>query len=662
MDEPKKSPPRVMAVLISFCLFLSKNIKIACRVAGRYIKIIGVEIVSLLGKIGRRCADIIKSFAGFMANLVKECAVNSAKTFVKVSGPVVRFTQKTLLSVGSCSWDILKKIVSTVFGVVWSFLAAIFGSIFGWLSKKFRQPLLDVWCFILTPFAHAWGGLVNAGIRLKKAWKRGFIYAVGSVIGSVWRFFGTVAEIIRFLFNYLAPVVCIAFLIGLIRYSSTLQYAISVNYNGNDIGTIENEAAYNEAQTLVQDKVTFTTNDKPILVTPTFSVTVINMDESEKQPESDIDALSETMIETGEVNIVYAYELDINGELFGVYTEEDMQTIRKAMEDKLNSYSTPNAVNVSFEDTIVFQEGRFIEDVLCSTDEALELITGGTDVEKYYKIESGDTISKICEKLGITEDDFAKYNPEMVANGLYAGDLVAYHITEPYLNVLTTYFEAYGQVIERTTEYSEVSWLEKYNETLIQHGSDGYENVTALVTLTNGVESGREIVSRNIVEEMVPRKYRTGTAPNTYLDDTSIIDTLGTFCWPVGGSGGYISTVPGWRSWDQSNHMALDIAGIPSGTPIYAACSGRVTMSRWYGAYGKLVVIDCGYGYECYYGHCSELLVTEGQWVEKGDTIAEVGMTGSASGYHLHFEMRYRNQRINPLEALGGYGGHDIRQ
>ena len=631
------------------------------KLAGRTSKKILRGLVAFLGKVASYATAVLKKSAKGLGRGVSRTAKASSEAVSKYSRLISAGTAGVLYFVGHSAWVVFREACVFILYAAASFFTAFFGAVFGWIGKKFRQPILEIWCFIITPVAHAWGALAHAHIRLKKASKKGFLHAVGSALASFWRFLGGLREIGRFAFNYIAPVVSIAFLVSLIRYASTLQYAISVNYNGNDIGTIENEATFKEAETAIQDKVIFMENDQPILVTPTFSVTVINMEEDEKQPFDDIDLLSETMIETGEVNIVYAYGFYMNDELIGVYSEEDMETIRGALNAKLQQYSLPNAVDVRFEYDIEISEGRFIEDALTAPDSALDLINGATEVEAYYSVVKGDSITKICQNLGISREDFELWNPDL-ADGVSRGDIVTYHYFEPHLNVYTSYYENYDQVIERTTEYVESSRYEQYCEILLQHGSDGYENVTALVTQTNGVETERVVTSRTILEEMVPRRFRVGTKENTYLKDTKIIDTLGTFCWPLGNEKGYISTMPGWRSWDSSNHMALDIAGIPRGTDIYAACDGKVTFAGSYVAYGKLVIIDCGNGYECYYAHCSEIDVREGDRVEKGDVIAHVGMTGSASGNHLHFEMRYNRDRINPLLALGGTGGHEIRQ
>ena len=228
------------------------------------------------------------------------------------------------------------------------------------------------------------------------------------------------------------------------------------------------------------------------------------------------------------------------------------------------------------------------------------------------------------------------------------------------MSVVTTHYESYDRVIEVVDQFIYDDDIEQYCEELKQKGSAGYENVTALVTETDGVETSRQIVSSYNIEEMVPNIYIVGTAENESLEgDTHVIDRLGTFVWPVGGDGGYVSSLYGYRSWDNSNHRAIDIAA-DRGTDIYAAADGVVTFAGTYSSYGKLVIIDHGGGYETYYAHQSSIDVEKGDVVQKGDVIGHVGMTGSASGNHLHFELRYNNDRIDPMLCLGGVGDHTV--
>lgn len=119
------------------------------------------------------------------------------------------------------------------------------------------------------------------------------------------------------------------------------------------------------------------------------------------------------------------------------------------------------------------------------------------------------------------------------------------------------------------------------------------------------------------------------------------------FIWPVRGR---ISSLYGGR-WGRT-HRGVDIAS-PMGTSFRASRSGRVAVSKERaGGFGKLIVIDHGFGYATYYGHASKLLVRRGEKVEQGQEIGKVGSTGHSTGPHLHFEIRHRNKSENPLYFL----------
>jgi len=98
-------------------------------------------------------------------------------------------------------------------------------------------------------------------------------------------------------------------------------------------------------------------------------------------------------------------------------------------------------------------------------------------------------------------------------------------------------------------------------------------------------------------------------------------------------------------------HSGIDVWN-SYGTPIYAAGAGVVESAGDSGAYGLVVVIDHGYGYKTVYAHCSSLHVSTGDTVEKGQFIARIGATGNATGNHLHFEVRFNDERVNPLDYV----------
>lgn len=118
------------------------------------------------------------------------------------------------------------------------------------------------------------------------------------------------------------------------------------------------------------------------------------------------------------------------------------------------------------------------------------------------------------------------------------------------------------------------------------------------------------------------------------------------FIWPVSGT---LTSRFGTRNGHP--HEGLDL-GAPRGTPICAAEAGRVIHSGRLGDYGKTVIIKHAGHYRTVYAHARKTLVRKGDFVERGQRIAEVGTTGRASGPHLHFEIRRWETPLNPLRYL----------
>jgi murein DD-endopeptidase MepM/ murein hydrolase activator NlpD len=99
-------------------------------------------------------------------------------------------------------------------------------------------------------------------------------------------------------------------------------------------------------------------------------------------------------------------------------------------------------------------------------------------------------------------------------------------------------------------------------------------------------------------------------------------------------------------------HNGIDIAA-PVGEPILAPAKGRVVFSgNRTGGYGLTVEIDHGYGYLTRFAHASRLLVRQGEMVERGQVIAEVGATGLVSGPHLHYEVEVNGRAVDPLNFI----------
>ena len=128
------------------------------------------------------------------------------------------------------------------------------------------------------------------------------------------------------------------------------------------------------------------------------------------------------------------------------------------------------------------------------------------------------------------------------------------------------------------------------------------------------------------------------------------------FTWPVPGFN-RITSQFGMRMHPilgyEKLHDGTDISGAGiNGTPILAAYSGTVVLAQSYWGYGNCVKIDHGGGVVTLYAHASAILVSVGQQVNAGDTIALVGSTGNSTGPHLHFSLIIKGEFVNPIDYV----------
>lgn len=119
--------------------------------------------------------------------------------------------------------------------------------------------------------------------------------------------------------------------------------------------------------------------------------------------------------------------------------------------------------------------------------------------------------------------------------------------------------------------------------------------------------------------------------------------------WPTNG----VVTSPYGLRWGGTDfHPGIDIAN-DLGTPIIATADGIVEYAGWdSGGYGNMVDINHGNGLMTRYGHASQVVVTAGQYVKRGQLIAYMGSTGFSTGPHVHYEVHVNGQRVNPISYL----------
>jgi len=137
-----------------------------------------------------------------------------------------------------------------------------------------------------------------------------------------------------------------------------------------------------------------------------------------------------------------------------------------------------------------------------------------------------------------------------------------------------------------------------------------------------------------------------------YFDDQRSLLASTPSIWPTRG---WVTSDFGTRldpySAERRMHEGLDIA-TPHGQPVKTPSDGVVVFNGVEGGYGKVVVIDHGYGVKTRYGHLSEVFVRLGDRVSRGDKVAAVGNTGKSTGPHLHYEVRVNGIPENPRKFI----------
>ena len=138
--------------------------------------------------------------------------------------------------------------------------------------------------------------------------------------------------------------------------------------------------------------------------------------------------------------------------------------------------------------------------------------------------------------------------------------------------------------------------------------------------------------------------YKMQYADMPYSWAIWLVDSLGQYHCPYQGDVHYRGKFGVRRG---RRHQGIDLP-LKTGTPIYAAFTGKVRVSQRMGGYGNIVIIRHENGIETFYGHLSERKVEAGDWVNAGDVIGLGGSTGRSTGPHLHFETRYQGFAFDP--------------
>lgn len=154
-----------------------------------------------------------------------------------------------------------------------------------------------------------------------------------------------------------------------------------------------------------------------------------------------------------------------------------------------------------------------------------------------------------------------------------------------------------------------------------------------------------------LVDEAI-RSERSLADLQRYFEDQKSLLASTPSVWPARGwvtsdFGGRLDPYTAHRRM----HQGIDIAN-RHGSPVVATADGVVVFAGTEGAYGKVLVLDHGYGVKTRYGHLAEFMAKVGEKVKRGQAIAEMGNTGRSTGPHLHYEVRVNGIPENPRKFI----------
>lgn len=357
-----------------------------------------------------------------------------------------------------------------------------------------------------------------------------------------------------------------------------------------------------------------------------------------------------------------AYEVNYDGNNIGYVTSEAVvadayQLVKdRVVEDDFS------AKNVTYSLTVVSQKAlnnaNEISNNIISVSQEIETAMGlYVDGELIVVCRDTDMIEQAVSQVVFEYSQKTGKEAVSFANDIeYIGGVYPAHLIQDTVNseqlqkvltVMKTATETYTQEIP--FEVKEIRDTSRYigYRRVVQEGVKGKKQITADVSYVNGGEVNRVVTAQVVTKEPIAQTVVVGAKPYSKAGNT---DTGTTLFWPVANTDqSNISAYYG----DGRNHKATADICAPNGTPIYAAEDGVVSYVGWGSGYGYYCIIEHAGGLSTLYSHCSTIAVAQGQKVSRGDHIAAVGITGRASAYHLHFEIRVNGTAIDGRSYLG---------
>ncbi len=421
------------------------------------------------------------------------------------------------------------------------------------------------------------------------------------------------------------------------------SYVLAVDYKGETLGYISEESTYTDATEMVGQRVISSSEDFRNALRPSYSLSAVS-------PATHLNTAEElcNAILLNSDDVEEAHGLFVGDRLIGAMRSEgDLTYILDNFLEQYRMGKARETLTLVGEPRV--QSGLYATEKIMDGPSFQDYISKTEKVSEVYTIRSGDTTEKILKKFDMTEERFLELNKDFDGS-LIAGSTLLVEKEAPVLQVQSVVINSYEKNIAYTTKTVKDSSKYTTYRKVTTKGQNGKQKITEQIIYIDGVQVSKKIISTETLVEPVNEVITVGTKKQVTGSYEGPLTTTGSgrFTWPVP-SCRSISSRYGYR-WGRL-HAGIDISGGGVyGKSIVAADSGTVTKVRNDArGYGLYLVISHNNGYTTLYAHCSKILVSVGQTVSKGQTIAKVGNTGRSTGPHLHFEIRRNGSSQNPM-------------
>jgi len=356
------------------------------------------------------------------------------------------------------------------------------------------------------------------------------------------------------------------------------------------------------------------------------------------------------------------FEVKVNGKLIGIAKDE--QTAQKVLQQVQDRYAIesvqakgPQVTALSHKqskadanaDEREVTSVEILEEVgtdrvqvdpkrVTDEDELFRRLAEGTQQPITYTVQPGDCIGCIATKFGISSQVIYQNNPWIEGDTIDVGQVLDLTVERPAVTVQTVEQVKESIVIETPVEIREHPELMAGTSKVVRPGQPGKKLVTYKLIKQNGYLMHEELVEEQVIVPPVTEVVLKGTKVITG-------EGSGSFAWPVKNWQQTSSFGPRWGR----QHKGLDLVGNKS---ILSSDHGVVEFVGTRNGYGKTVIVDHKNGYKTLYAHMSGFSVEQGDIVEKGDKLGDMGNTGRSTGTHLHFEIHKDGEPQNPSKYL----------